>query len=81
MLVTFAMPQAMEDASEVALEDYARVVTRARAAEAVPGAQPGVVKGVHVCGAARPVTPAMIADIEGFAGSLLAQRSGGLGWS
>ena len=81
VLVTFAMPQAMDEASEIALEDYARVVTRARAAEAVPGAQPGVVKGVHVCGAARPVTPAMIADIEGFAGSLLAQRSGGLGWS
>jgi hypothetical protein len=81
VLVTFATPPAMDEASEIALEDYSRVVTRARAAEAVPGAQPGTVEGVHLCGAAGPVAPAMIADIEGFAGSLLAQRSGGLGWS
>jgi hypothetical protein len=81
VLVTFAAPQPMDEPSEVALEDYARVLTRARTAEAVPGAQPGTVKGLHLCGAALPITPAAIADIEGFAGSLLALRSGGLGWS
>jgi hypothetical protein len=81
VLVTFAVPQPMDEASEVALEDYSRVVTRARAAEAVPGPQAGMVEGVHLCGAAGPVAKALIADIEGFAASLLAQRSGGLGWS
>ena len=70
----------MDEPAEVALEDYARVVTRSRAAEAVPGA-PGLVEGVHLCGPAQPPSPAAIADIEGFAGSLLAGRAGGLGWS
>jgi len=72
----------MDEPSEVALEDYARVVTRAQAAEAVPAAgEPGMIDGVHLCGAARPLSPATIEDIEGFARSLLAGRAGGLGWS
>ena len=40
---------------------------------------PGMVEGVHLCGAVQPLSPATIADIEGFARSLLAGRAGGLG--
>jgi len=71
----------MDEAGEVALEDYARVVTRSSAAEAVPAAgRSGMIGGVHLCGASQPA-PAAIADLEGFARSLLAGRAGGLGWS
>jgi hypothetical protein len=40
-----------------------------------------MVQGVHLCGAGQPPSAATIADIEGFARSLLAGRAGGLGWS
>jgi hypothetical protein len=80
--VSFREAHPMDEPSEVALEDYARVLTRARAAEAVPSAGvPGMIEGVHLCGASQPPSPAAIADIEGFARSLLAGRAGGLGWS
>jgi hypothetical protein len=82
VLVSFQEAHPMDESGEVALEDYARVLTRAQAAEAVPTVgQPGMVAGVHVCGARSPILPATIADIEGFAQSLLAGRAGGLGWS
>ena len=82
VLVSFQEAHPMDEPSEVALEDYARVLTRAQAAEAVPAAgAPGMVEGVHLCGAGQPLSPATIADIEGFARSLLAGRAGGLGWS
>lgn len=82
VVVSFPEPYPMDEAGEVALEDYARVLTRSRAAEAVPSAeQPGLVEGVHLCGAPQPTSPAAAADIEGFARSLLAGRAGGLGWS
>jgi hypothetical protein len=82
VLVPFRTAHPMDEASEVALEDYARVLARAQAAEAVPAeGAPGMVQGVHLCGAALPVAPATLADIEGFAESLLALRAGGLGWS
>jgi hypothetical protein len=71
----------MDEAGEVALEDYARVLTRSAAAESLPSDQPGSVAGVHLCGASQPVAPSALADIEGFAASLLAGRAGGLGWS
>jgi hypothetical protein len=72
----------MDEPSEVALEDYARVLTRSQSAEAVPAAgSPGLFEGVHLCGTAQPPTPAAVADIEGFARSLVAGRTGGLGWS
>jgi hypothetical protein len=82
ILVSFEEAHPMDEPSEVALEDYARVLTRAQAAEAVPAAgEPGMIDGVHLCGAAQPLSPVTIADIEGFARSLLAGRAGGLGWS
>ncbi len=82
VLVSFQEAHPMDEPSEVALEDYARVLTRSQAAEAMPAAgEPGMVDGVHLCGAGQPPLPATIADIEGFARSLLASRAGGLGWS
>ena len=81
VVVSFQHAHPMDEAGEVALEDYARVLTGSRAAEAVPGPGPGMVGGVHLCGASQPMAPAAIADIEGFARSLMAGRAGGLGWS
>jgi hypothetical protein len=40
-----------------------------------------MIEGVHLCEAPQPPAPAAVADIEGFAHSLLAGRAGGLGWS
>jgi hypothetical protein len=65
----------------VALEDYARTVTRAQAAEALRGLAEGPVAGVHLCGAAAPVSTALARDVEDFARSLVAGGGGGLGWS
>ena len=80
VLVSFPQAHPMDEAGEVALEDYARVLTRSQAAEAVPTpGLPGMVDGVHLCGARPPLLPATIADIEGFAQSLQAGRAGGLG--
>jgi hypothetical protein len=82
VVVSFQEAHAMDEAGEVALEDYARVLTRSRAAEAVASAdRPGMIEGVHLCGTPQPPAPAAVADIEGFAHSLLARRAGGLGWS
>ena len=73
----------MDDAGEVALEDYAREVTRARAAEAVRAqGDPAPVTGVHLCGLDAPPAPALRKDIEDFARDLaLRSGGGGLGWS
>jgi hypothetical protein len=81
VLVSFGQPLPMDDASEVALEDTARVLSRARAAEAVRAAAGDAVAGVHLCGAPEPPSPAVRADLEGFARSLAGGPSGGLGWS
>jgi hypothetical protein len=81
VVVSFGEPHPMDEAGEVALEDYARVLTRSRAAEAIPAGQGPGVGGVHLCGASKPVAPGALADIEGFAQSLLAGRAGTLGWS
>jgi hypothetical protein len=67
--------------AQVALEDYARVLTGARAAEVIetPAAE---VTGVHLCAPGLPLSPQAIADIAGFARELAAATpSGGLGWS
>ena len=79
--IDFATPFAVTEAAEVALEDYARTVTRARAAEALRPAETGPVSAVHLCGLAAAVAPALARDVEDFARSLLAGTGGGLGWS
>ena len=68
-------------AGELALEDYARTVAGAGAAEVIRDAGEGsVVRGVHLC-AGAPATAAVRDDVEGFARSLAADRPHGLGWS
>ncbi len=78
--LTFATSLAVGDVAEVALEDYAREIARARSAEAERDAAGGI-SGVHLCGLARGVSQAAAADIEAFARSLVAPDSGGLGWT
>ena len=53
-----------------------------RAAEAVrAGNDPATVRGVHVCGLATTLTPALLRDLEDFGRSLIMGPGGGLGWS
>jgi hypothetical protein len=83
VLVSFERPVALDDAEEVALEDYARVVARAREAKAVRGPGPtGPVTAVRLGAVSGPPTPQMRTDIEDFARDL-AERGGrtGLGWT
>lgn len=73
----------MDEAGEVALEDYARTLGRAAAAEAVRASgDVAALTGVHLCAVGVPLTAAVLADIEDFARSLVA--TGGTdrrGWS
>ena len=79
--IDFQASYAVGEGAEVALEDYARALTRARAAEAVRAADGAAIRGVHVCGLADAVAPALRRDIEDFARSLVTGTGGGLGWS
>jgi hypothetical protein len=76
--LVFREAYAVDEAGEVALEDYARTVARAAAAEVALGSP---IRGVHLCAPGAPVTAEVIADVEGFARSLAADRPSGLGWS
>lgn len=78
---TSAVP--LEEESEVALEDYARALARARGAEAVRAAGDAVgVRAVHVCSPEAALTESLRRDVEDFARSLATGRAGGgLGWS
>ena len=67
---------------EVALEDYARALTRAASAEALlADGEPPAVRGVHLCGLAAPLEAAAGEDIEAFAREMAERSGGGLGWS
>ena len=81
--VAFQAGYPVDEPGEVALEDYARTLTRSGEAEAVrAGDDPSRVTGVHVCGPGSSVTPAVLTDIEDFARDLVARGGGGgLGWS
>jgi hypothetical protein len=72
----------VDEAGEMALEDYARTLTGAGAAEVIRGEGEGAeARGVHLCGLGAPLTAAVRADVLGFARSLAADRPHGLGWS
>lgn len=73
----------IDEPAEVALEDYARALTRAQGAEAMRARDdPAMVEGVHVCGLGSPLNRALLTDIEDFARDLVIRRGGGgLGWS
>ena len=72
----------LDEPAEVALEDYARALTRAAEAEAVRADDdPDVVRGVHVCALGGEVTPEVRRDLEDFARDLALRAGGsGLGW-
>lgn len=76
----FASGYRIDEPAQVALEDYARALTRAREAEAVRGNAPARVSGVHVCALGTKPAPGVVRDIEDFARDLAARRGGGLGW-
>jgi hypothetical protein len=72
----------LDEAGEMALEDYARSVGRASAAELLRAAAgSGAVTGVHLCAAKAELDATARADIEDFARALAAGGTGGLGWS
>jgi hypothetical protein len=81
--IHFASTYPLDEAAEVALEDYARALTRSHGAEAVrANDDPATVRGVHVCGLGTTLTPALLRDLEDFARSLImGPGGGGLGWS
>jgi hypothetical protein len=81
--LAFRAAYPIDEPGEVALEDYTRTLLRARAAEGLRSDDdPSMMRGVHVCGLGAPPTPVLVTDIEDFARSLAASRSGGgLGWS
>lgn len=68
---------------EVALEDYARVLTRAEGAEALRSPSTlEQVTGVRIAAAGAVVTAAVRKDIEDFARDLARRGGGGgLGWA
>lgn len=81
--LAFAEGLALGDAGEVALEDYARVLTAATAALAIRGEQAGGrVTAVRVVGPKAKPSVAEHRDIEDFARGLAAESAGaGLGWA
>jgi hypothetical protein len=79
--LSFQAGYPVDEPAEVALEDYARALLRARAVEGIRSEEdPAMVRGVHVCGLGASPTPALFTDVEDFARSLVV-RGGGLGWS
>jgi hypothetical protein len=80
--LAFHAGYALGDEGEVALEDYARSLTRAGAVEAVRAADGSAVTGLHLCDVAALPSAAAAADIEDFARDLaVGTGTGGLGWS
>jgi hypothetical protein len=73
---------ALGPGGRLALEDYARALTRARAAEAaaVPD-DPGRVSGVHLCTPLDPPRGTLLEDLEAFAREMTEETGEGLGWS
>ena len=85
--LSFKGHYAIKDAAEVALEDYACAMTRARTASVIRlrdlDLGLDLVKGVHLCAPEIGIDDTISADIEGFAHSLMAAavNAPGLGWS
>jgi len=70
------------DGGQVALEDYARELTRAEGVEAIaaPG-EAGRLAGLHLCAPRVPPRGAVLEEIEAFARNLAHRAGDGLGWS
>lgn len=81
--LVFEAAYRLAESAEVALEDYARVLTRAGGAEVIRSStEPALVGGVHVCGAPAPPSSTVLLDLQAFARRLAGEDGGGgLGWS
>lgn len=81
----FARAYALGAAAEVALEDYARVLARARSSTVLMGSAEagGATRGVHLCGVPASLPDSARDDVEAFARDLASRgdTSSGLGWS
>jgi hypothetical protein len=81
VVVRFAAARRVGAAGLVALEDYARELTRAQAASALLSqAEPQQLVGLSLDGPLEAPGGAVLEDLEAFARSL-EEPAGGLGWS
>ncbi len=80
--VVFGAGYAVGAGGQVALEDYARALTGAQRAEAMPAPDdPARVEGLHLCAPAEPPRGDVLVDIEAFAREMAQRADDGLGWS
>jgi len=81
--LVFEAPYAIDPPGEVALEDYARVLARAAAAEALRSPEdPERVGGVRLVAPGAELTASLRRDVEDFAKDLAGRGGGsGLGWA
>jgi len=80
--VRFRQPRAVGPSGQVALEDYARELTRAAAAEALVAAEaPERLVGIALDSPLIAPQGNVLDDIEAFARELAEHAGDGLGWS
>jgi hypothetical protein len=79
--LAFAGRYSVGPTGEVALEDYARTLTRAAAAEVLSEEGGQEIRGVHLCAPRLRPEGALAEDVEAFARVLAEQAGEGLGWS
>ncbi len=82
VVIRFAAERALGAAGVVALEDYARELTQARAAEALlTDGETGRLSGIALEAPLVAPQGAVLEDIEAFARDLAEHAAPGLGWS
>lgn len=82
VVIRFAAERALAAPAVVALEDYARELTQARAAEAlVAEGETGRLTGLALDAPRIAAQGAVLEDIEAFARDLAQREGPGLGWS
>jgi hypothetical protein len=82
--LVFASEVVLSDGAAAALEDYARVLTRASGAFVLreEEGEPARVRGLRLQAAlSLPIADAVAEDVFAFARSLAEGKGGGLGWS